>query len=75
MGFLRKVCKKCFFLYGIISKTIDFDAQGKFLEKPNNFLSRNALTMISEGIALPNKMSAKIISKPTKPRQEGSVTV
>lgn len=47
LGFLRKVCKKCFFLYGLINKTMDFDSHNNFIDKPANFLSRNALTMIS----------------------------
>lgn len=62
MGFLRKVCKKCYFLYGIINKTIDFDANNNLIEKPQNSLSRNALAMISEGITLPAKRPAKQVT-------------
>jgi|JI6StandDraft_1071083.scaffolds.fasta_scaffold04437_10 hypothetical protein len=70
MGFLRKVCKKCFFLYGLINKTMDFDAHNNFVDKPANFLSRNALTMISEGIAIPSKMPTRVPKQQPEHRQE-----
>lgn len=31
MGYMRKVCKKCHFLYGIINKTVDFDTRGQIV--------------------------------------------
>lgn len=74
-GFLRKVCKKCFFLYGLINKTMDFDSHGNFVDKPSNFLSRNALTMISEGIALPAGLPMRTSKPQPLERRQEAVTV
>jgi hypothetical protein len=45
---------------------MDFDTPGNSINKPNNFLSRSALILVSEGVALPFKINAKIVSKPAE---------
>lgn len=67
MGYMRKVCKKCHFLYGIINKTVDFDTRGMIIDKHQNILSANAIAAISEGGMNFNKRPSRPVIKKEAP--------